>query len=181
MNEGRSLDSIQGRVVTAKGDLFYFKPRIDLREPDFERELSVLARIDREGLAVRLRVPRLHAVVVSGEKTIGMLMTLITSSGLGSHLRSPGLQDRLELHKRWEEQLVGTVQEPHHHGIVWGDVHPMNILIDEAMNAWAIDFGGMNNVRFVDDEKRETVEGDWQGINRIFQDWLPDPQRRSQW
>ena len=49
----------------------------------------------------------------------------------------------------------------------------MNVVIDEAMNAWVIDFCGMNNVEFVDDEKRETVEGDKQGIIRLFQEWLP--------
>lgn len=36
----------------------------------------------------------------------------------------------------------------------------MNVVIDEAMNAWVIDFGGMNNVEFVDEDKRETIEGD---------------------
>jgi hypothetical protein len=40
------------------------------------------------------------------------------------------------------------------------------------MKAWAIEF--------VDDEKRETVEGDWQGITRLFQEWLPAAARRRQ-
>jgi RIO-like serine/threonine protein kinase len=84
------------------------------------------------------------------------------------------------LHKQWEEQLTVIVQELHAHDIVWGDVHPMNVVIDEEMNAWAIDFGGVNNAEFVDDEKRETIEGDWQGITRLFQEWLPDAKRRGQ-
>ncbi|KAI4955496.1 hypothetical protein J4E91_001357 [Alternaria rosae] len=180
-NEGKNLDAVQGRVVTVEGSPLYFKPRMELREAEFERELNVLRRIDEAGLAVRLRVPRLQGVVVSGEDTIGMLMTLITSSSTGTHLRSAGLQDRQELHKQWEEQLTAIVRELHAHGIVWGDVHPMNIIIDEEMDAWAIDFGGMNNAEFVDDEKRETVEGDWQGLKRMFQEWLPDAKRRSQW
>jgi tRNA A-37 threonylcarbamoyl transferase component Bud32 len=111
-------------------------------------------------------------VEVSGEVTVGMLMRLITSSSIGTHLRSPGLQDRHELHKQWEEQLTAIVEELHVHDIVWGDVHPMNVVIDEAMKAWAIEF--------VDDEKRETVEGDWQGITRLFQEWLPAAARRRQ-
>jgi RIO-like serine/threonine protein kinase len=119
--------------------------------------------------------------VVAGEDTIGMLMTLITSSKVGTHLRSPGLQRMSEMHGKWEEQLTAIIKELHAHGIVWGDVHPMNIVIDEAMDAWAVDFGGMNNVEFVDNENRETVEGDWQGIARIFREWLPDPQRRRRW
>ncbi|KAI4668474.1 uncharacterized protein J4E78_002301 [Alternaria triticimaculans] len=180
-NEGKNLDAIQGRVVTAEGVPLYFKPRMELREAEFERELRVLRRIDEAGLAARLRVPRLQGVVVSGEATIGMLMTLITSSSMGTHLRSAGLQDRQESHKQWEEQLTAIVRELHAHGLVWGDVHPMNILIDEEMNAWAIDFDGMNNAEFVDDERRETIEGDWQGLRRVFQEWLPDAKRRSQW
>jgi RIO-like serine/threonine protein kinase len=114
-----------------------------------------------------------------GETTIGILMTLITSSKIGTHLRSPGLQDRHELHKKWEEQLTAIVHELHAYGILWGDVYSMNVLIDEAMDAWAIDFGGINNAEFVDDKKRETIEGDWQGMTRLFQEWLPNAQRRS--
>lgn len=166
--------------MTGDGVSLYFKPRLEWREAEFERELRILTRIDEAGLAARLRVPRLQGVVVSGEDTIGMLMTLITSSSIGTHLRSAGLQDRHESHKQWEEQLTVIVQELHAHDIVWGDVHPMNVVIDEEMNAWAIDFGGMNNAEFVDDEKRETIEGDWQGITRLFQEWLPDAKRRGQ-
>jgi serine/threonine protein kinase len=160
--------------------LLYFKPRMELREAEFERELRILTRINEAGLTARLRVPKLQGVVVSGEDTIGMLMTLITSSSMATHLRSAGLQARHELHGQWEEQLIATVQELHGHGIVWGDVHPMNVVIDEDMNAWAIDFGGMNNAEFVDDEKRETVEGDRQGLTRLFQQWLPAARRVSQ-
>ncbi|KAG9192412.1 hypothetical protein G6011_11146 [Alternaria panax] len=132
---------------------------MDMRETELERGLRILTRIDEAGLSARRRVPRLQGVVVSGEVTIGMLMTLITSASIRSHLQSPGLQDRHELHKQWEEQLTATIQELHVHGIVWGDVHPMNVAIDEEMQAWAIDFGGMNNAEFVDDKKRKTTEG----------------------
>jgi serine/threonine protein kinase len=181
LDEGESVDSIEGRVVTAEGIPLYFKPRYELREREFERELCILSRINDTGLAAQLRVPKLQGIVVSGEDTIGMLMTLITSSEVGTHLRSLGLQSRSELHGKWEEQLTIIIRELHAHEIVWGDVHPMNIVIDESMDAWAIDFGGMNNVEFVDNENRETVEGDWQGITRIFREWLPNPQRRSRW
>ncbi|KAH7561892.1 hypothetical protein BM1_02996 [Bipolaris maydis] len=179
VDEGKTLDSIQGRVVMAEGVPLYFKPRVEMREPDFERELCTLWRIYKAGLTTRFRVPRLHGIVVSGETTIGLLMTLVTSSEIGTHLRSPGLQERHELHRKWEEQLTAIIQGLHAHDIVWGDVHPMNVVIDEGMNAWAVDFGGMNNVEFVDDDKRETTEGDWQGITRIFKEWLPNLQRQS--
>jgi RIO-like serine/threonine protein kinase len=83
------------------------------------------------------------------------------------------------LHGKWEEKLTAIVRELHVHSVVWGDVHPMNIVIDEAMNAWTIDFGGTNNAELVDSDKWETIEGDWQGLTRISTEWLPNPQRRS--
>jgi hypothetical protein len=70
----------------------YFKSRIDTREAEFECEFRILAWIDEVGLGARLRVPRVQGLVLSGKATIGMLMTLITSSSIGAHLRSPGLR-----------------------------------------------------------------------------------------
>lgn len=104
LDAGRTIGSIQGRVVTADGVALYFKPRFEWRESEFESELRILSRIDEARLTVRLRVPRLQGIVVSSEKeVIGMLMTLVTSPEIGTHLRSPGLQDRSELHGKWEE------------------------------------------------------------------------------
>ncbi|KAF2129690.1 hypothetical protein P153DRAFT_367057 [Dothidotthia symphoricarpi CBS 119687] len=177
----KSLDWVQGRVMV-EGNFMYFKPRFDMREPDFEREFWILSRINEAGLGDQVRVPKLLGIVVSGkngEITMGFLITMITSPEMGSHLRSPGFWDKPELHKRWEEQVTATVKKLHASGIVWGDVHPMNIVIDEEFNAWAIDFGGMNNVQFVDDKNRETVEGDKQGVTKIFQEWLPSRLRQE--
>jgi tRNA A-37 threonylcarbamoyl transferase component Bud32 len=172
----KSLSTIQGKVVTADGASMYFKPRLDLRESEFERELEIMSRIEKAGLKGHVRVPTLQGIVVTGENgesTVGMLMTLIVSPEMGSHLQSQGFHGQPELHKKWEGQVTAIVQELHANGIVWGDVNPMNVVIDEAMNAWVIDFGGMNNVQFIDDENRETVEGDKQGITKLFQEWLP--------
>jgi tRNA A-37 threonylcarbamoyl transferase component Bud32 len=182
LDPGASIDSIQGRVITSIRIPMYFKPRAEMREAEFSRELSILSRITSTGLANRLRVPKLLGIVISdANEVIGMLMTMIASSEAGSTLRSPDLQARSDLHAKWEDQLTMIVGELHKHGIVWGDVHPMNVVIDGEMDAWAVDFGGMNNVEFVDDEKRETVEGDWQGLRRVFGEWLPDVERRSGW
>lgn len=43
----------------------------------------------------------------------------------------------------------------------------------KTQNAWVIDFGGRNNPLFIDNDKAETIEGDWQGIRRLFEMWLP--------
>jgi tRNA A-37 threonylcarbamoyl transferase component Bud32 len=173
--EGKSVDAIQGRVITSDGATMYFKPRQDGRAREFERELQVLSRIEETGL--RLRVPTLLGIVVAGEKgetTMGILLNFIPSNPeIGAHLRSRGILDHSELYGKWEEQVTSIVRELHAHGIVWGDINPMNVVIDDEMNAWAVDFGGMNNAEFVDEENCETVEGDLQGVRRLFQEWLP--------
>jgi serine/threonine protein kinase len=181
IDKEKSLDAIQGRVVMADGVSMYSKPRVEWRESEFDRELQIMSRIKKAGLIGRIRVPELLGIVVSGENgesTMGMLMTLITSPELGKHLESPGFHDKGDLHKKWEEQVTTIVRELHSHGIVWGDVNPMNVAIDEALDAWVIDFGGMNNAEFIDSENRETVEGDNQGITRLFHVWLPSRLKR---
>lgn len=76
-------------------------------------------------------------------------------------------------HPRWEKQVKVIVEALHSHGIVWGDVNAGNVVIDRDDDAWVIDFGGRNNPWFVDDDKFETIEGDLQGVRRLFQEWLP--------
>lgn len=154
LRNDEDINAIQRRVLTADGSAFYFKPRMDI---------------------ARLRAPILEGLVVSGDDTVGLLMTLID----GSHLRSPKHIVRHDLHQRWETQLRDIVQELHAYDIVWGDVHPMNVIIDEESNAWEIDFGRIKNVDFIDDHKRETIEGDWQGLQSIFEKWLPS-QRQAE-
>jgi hypothetical protein len=56
----------------------------------------------------------------------------------------------------------------HSHDLIWGDVNPCNVAVD----AWVIDFGGINNAEFVDDNNTETKYGDWQGVERLFGTWL---------
>ena len=52
-------------------------------------------------------------------------------------------------------------------GVVWGDVKPDNILIDEGGDAWAIDFGGGYSPDWINHEKRDTMEGDMQEVSRL--------------
>jgi len=176
VGKGNSIHIIQGRVITADGAVMYLKPRTFLREPEFDREVRILSRIEALDLRDRIRVPGFQSTVVSGENgetTVGFLMPFINSSEAGSHLLCKGLWGRSELHDKWEKQVTAIVEELHAHDIVWGDVNPMNVVVDDAMDAWVIDFGGNNNVEFVDEDKCETVEGDWQGIRRLFREWLP--------
>ncbi|KAG9664742.1 putative C6 transcription factor, partial [Aureobasidium melanogenum] len=177
--EMKPLESVQGKINTTtegEGKYKFFKPRELGREKEFEREVEVLHRIREAGLAGPThRLPVLEGLVVAGKQeqvVVGILMNFISSPKLGCHLQSPGFKDQIDLHEKWEKQVRSTVTLLHEHGIVWGDVNPCNVAIDEAMNAWVIDFGGRNTVGFVDDDKAETKEGDWQGVERLFRDWL---------
>jgi ABC-type uncharacterized transport system ATPase subunit len=94
VDAGRSVDAVQGRVRGKEGEM-YFKPRVEMREEEFARELDVLLRIDAAGLAERLRVPELLGLVVSDDDlVIGMLMTMI---GAGTTLRNPEMQARTDM------------------------------------------------------------------------------------
>ena len=99
LRNDEGLDAIQGRVLTADGSVFYFKPRIDLREPDFGCELQILLqlrdlRIDNPDTTLKPRAPTFEGLVVSGKDTVGLLMTLIA----GTPLSSPGHKVRHDLH-----------------------------------------------------------------------------------
>ena len=74
----------------------------------------------------------------------------------------------LERRNKWISQIQQTIKKLHSEGIVWGDVKPENILIDENDDLWFIDFGGSFTPGWVDEDKAETVKGDCQGMNRII-------------
>lgn len=164
---------VQGRVPTSEGRFMYFKPREAGREKQFDRELRILNDIKRKRLVNgEIKLPDLQGIVVTGEVEeicIGLLIDMIPASSFGIDLLSPECWTQGELHKKWEQQVTATVEVVHAHDIIWGDVNAGNVVIDEALDAWVIDLGGMNNPEFVDDDKAETVEGDWQGVRRLFQ------------
>ncbi|ORY58225.1 uncharacterized protein BCR38DRAFT_353237, partial [Pseudomassariella vexata] len=76
-------------------------------------------------------------------------------------------EDRL----RWSQQIDDFVDCLHDAGVAWGDAKPENILINMEGDACLIDFGDSYTRGWVDENKRETLEGDRQGVQRIH-DWL---------
>jgi hypothetical protein len=158
------------QVHNTAGTQFFFKSRFDLMAPEFDREVSVLGAIRSCGLDSRLRVsPFKGLVVLHSGLVAGMLFGWLEGWPLAEH---PELSNP-SFHKRWQEQVEGIVKELHRHEIVWGDVNVHNIFIDVNGDAWVIDFGGNCNVQFVDEELKETYEGDVQGLCRVFEEWLP--------
>ncbi|PQE17376.1 kinase-like domain protein [Rutstroemia sp. NJR-2017a BVV2] len=71
----------------------------------------------------------------------------------------------------WAAEIEGLVEELHTADVVWGDAKPQNVLVDLENRLWLIDFDGSYTPGWVDEDKKETQEGDLQGLNRI-KEWL---------
>lgn len=165
-----NLTSPYQQVHASTGEKFFFKPRLDIMEPEFNREVSILDTITSLKLHNTLRIsPFRGFVVLENGLAAGMLFDWLESSPLAIRTK---LGDET-LHRKWQDQVGATVNTLHEHNIIWGDVNVHNILIDANDDAWVIDFGGNCNVEFVGEELKETYEGDKQGLQRVFEEWLP--------
>lgn len=159
--------------VIYQGKRCWFKPvsGSDLSYTAYEREIDMLRSIERAGLfrpGQRIRVPKLHALVVSPSepsKVHGLILEAISDAG-GS------LWDRrkkapVSLRKRWYDDVAGMLARLHSADIVWGDVKADNMLLDERDDIWLIDFGGGYTCGWIDGDKMETEEGDMQGLAKF--------------
>ncbi|KAI9764644.1 MAG: hypothetical protein M1840_008141 [Geoglossum simile] len=157
------------RVQTGEGKIMFFKQVYEIGS--FRRELDILNRIADLGL--KIGVPKLLGIVVSHEAStaMGMLLDWIPGRDLFRVDRAEFAQ-AAKLDK-WKNQLAEIVTVLHKHDIVWGDVHPGNVIIDSNSDAWAVDFGGGINPDFIDWKNEETKNGDWQGFQNTFK-WFTE-------
>ncbi|KAJ4307346.1 hypothetical protein N0V88_000729 [Collariella sp. IMI 366227] len=105
-----------------------------------------------------------------GTRLVGLLISYIENKGTLAEV-APWSDCANEDRLRWQRQIERSVEQLHRAGVVWGDAKPDNVLIDVKGDAWLIDFGGSYTPGWVDADKRETVEGDLQGLQRIHE-WL---------
>lgn len=61
----------------------------------------------------------------------------------------------------------------HANDIVWGFPEARNLAIDDKLNAVVIGLDGSRGGSLVDRELSEKKEGDWQGVRRLLEEWLP--------
>jgi hypothetical protein len=157
-------------LVSFQGRKCWFKA-IHAEVPDtvYAREIDTLVRIEKAGLLNRIRVPRLTALVMSKKEGFvqGLLLDAISDRGTVLERRD----NPVALRKRWYNDVAWMLNLLHSAGIVWGDIKPENMLVDEDDNVWLIDFGGGMTDGWVDDENMETKEGDLQGLAR-FKEFL---------
>ncbi|CAG8982699.1 hypothetical protein HYALB_00000980 [Hymenoscyphus albidus] len=106
----------------------------------------------------------------SPARMVGILITYIENKGTLYEVAP--WSDCLDEHRRsWADELLGLVVELHKAGLVWGDAKPHNVLVDRQDRLWLIDFDGGYTHGWVDEVKKETKEGDLQGVERI-KEWL---------
>jgi serine/threonine protein kinase len=166
--------AVPSKVQEVNGKIQFFKPCIYAREPDFAREVSLLCQMQELGLRKELNISHLLGIVTVNEdkEVVGMLLEWIPGRVLAD---AACIHDRGQ-HKKWKMQIEHIIKRLHSYDIVWGDVNPHNIMIN-LNGARAIDFGGRCNVAFIDEKNMETKDGDWQGVHKIFDEWLPADRR----
>lgn len=136
------------------------------------READCLWKIARSKYALSIRVPKLTGLVTSADngRTIGILEEYIPTDLKDlSTLRDVDTASiNLSRRKKWASQIREMVHLMHDIGVVWGDGKPHNVLIhQDTDDAWLIDFGGSWTDGWVDEDLRETREGDEQAVGRI--------------
>ncbi|CAJ2509176.1 Uu.00g142020.m01.CDS01 [Anthostomella pinea] len=180
--------------VLVGNTVFFFK--LFMRPHDHGRhELQSFVKILADAEASRpllseARICRLHGLLIDEDddvlqhydiddseeyrpgvqRLVGLLFTYIDNKGTLRHI-APWSDCSNEDRSCWSRQIHNTVTSLHAAGVVWGDAKPENVLIDQEDNACLIDFGGSYTPGWVDREKQETAEGDWQGVKRI-DEWL---------
>lgn len=106
-----------------------------------------------------------------GPRLIGMLMEQPSSDQrtLWDAARHADCTD--EQRRTWAGELGGIITQLHFASIIWGDVKPDNVIVDDDDQLWITEFGGGYTPRWVDHENKMSMAGDLQGLERI-QTWL---------
>ncbi|EME50296.1 hypothetical protein DOTSEDRAFT_165419 [Dothistroma septosporum NZE10] len=162
----------------------YFLKVVDINQyKPMKREISVMKRIEAEGLHEEMKVPRLRGLVHFESKdsnksphAMGFLMDAIDDpTPLTQMLDS---EVPAEKRTKWAEESARMVDLLHQHGIVWGDAKGDNFMVDGNDDLWIIDFGGSYTEGWVDPELNETEEGDQMGVRRLV-NGLNDPENNT--
>jgi len=101
-----------------------------------------LARFQRETEIIRqLKHPHILPILDFGheDEFVYFVTRLITGGTLADVIRSKPLDAEAAYH--WVRQIAAALDHAHAEGVIHRDLKPSNVLIDEAMNAYLMDFG----------------------------------------
>ncbi|KAK4542450.1 hypothetical protein LTR36_006702 [Oleoguttula mirabilis] len=157
---------LHGRVTVGNSDAaFFFKPRVYLREPDFDREVRVLTAL--HSMPDVPRSPYFAGCVTSkkGTTVLGLLVQWIDATKLAD----TSIEQRSMYIPKWRAQVRATLEVLHEHGVIWGDANAWNILIDRRGDAWVIDFDGgcRPDEELVPNEANAAIE--LRAVDRLFE------------
>ncbi|KAB8213498.1 hypothetical protein BDV33DRAFT_184614 [Aspergillus novoparasiticus] len=153
-------------IVTLTGHMFFCKMASNLHA-SFEREIHTLVKVSALiESGVSLCIPTLQGIIGFDEGFPGMLIKHIPRQQRLSaiDMESTPIDER----RQWANQIRGTVLNLHKHNIFWGDVKTENVLIDEARNAWVVDFGLGFTEGWVSQDIVGTEQGDLVGLDKIL-------------
>lgn len=122
-----------------------------------EREFEILGSVNQTAPSFKaLKIPQAHGTAINMDATKSFF-TMETINGLTllQLVDFPGERERLLKTMGWsqeqlverlsdqslQETLAGDLDLIHHAGILHGDIHPRNIMIDVHGNFYLIDFG----------------------------------------
>lgn len=166
---------VRAAIDGAEEQTYFFKP-VDPGQPQpTKREIELLHKINTQGLADKFRVPKIEALVGwqdSNIETMGFLLTAIDDPVPLTKLLDSEVDESKRL--KWAKETEKIIKTLHDNGIIWGDAKADNFLVDRHNQLWIIDFGGSFTEGWVDEDLKETWEGDDMGLERIV-NGLKDP------
>lgn len=147
---------------------FFFKAGI--ADHGHLREVALLDRIaaSRSRFRAPFRTSRLTGLAVWDDDEaalMGLLMDFIPGRTLGAELEAG--RASLASRRKWFAQVESTMMQLHEADIIWGDVKPDNVMINEDGDAVLVDFGGGYTPRYIPRSMHETIEGDLMGLRKI--------------
>ena len=165
--------------VIAGGVLCYFKhkqhnfKRMEMGKPWVYEQITAALKEQK----LHSNVCRPHGIVIDdnyneefpGQRMIGVLIVYIDNKGTLYNV-APKCHDKKRL-LRWADEIRAIVDDMHKAGLVWGDAKPHNVLVGHEDELWVIDVDGSYTEGWVDENQKETKEGDSQALDKILA-WL---------
>ncbi|RMY69323.1 hypothetical protein D0862_14884 [Hortaea werneckii] len=159
------------------GEVVFFKPLLDFREPEFWRELDALAQAYKRKDIGQLAGLRGIATIDAPPTVVGLLTTWVD----GTKLCDTDKNERQAYSERWSDQVLETLQKLHHSDIIWGDVNAHNVLIDPQNHAWIIDLDGGSRPDHQLQPSKENKDAEREAVREMFATLKELTAEESQW